>query len=133
MKIVNRLLLLLVFTGTMVLFSCKKNTERDIVGKWERMIVETANPKEYEFWEFDGSKITITKQDTLYGSQPYVSDSGRYVIKSGLRKRVLRTVGFGNFWYNNLDWSIERLKDGQLVIFSDRDNNFFYLEFVRKY
>jgi hypothetical protein len=116
-----------------VLFSCKKNTERDIVGKWERMIVENANPKEYEYWEFDGSKITITKQDTLYGSQPYVSDSGRYVIKSGLRKRVLRTVGFGNHWYNNLDWSIERLKDGQLVIFSDRDNYFLYLEFVRKY
>jgi len=117
-----------------VFFSCKKNTEQDIKGSWSRMILDSSITHVMEeVWDFDGSKIRISQTSTVPGSTPHPTDSGTYVIKSGLNKRVLRTNGFVFAWFNNLDWRIERLKDGQMVLFSDRDNYFLYYEFVRKY
>ncbi len=131
MKVKKQIFIILVFAWMTFVYSCKKETKHDIIGNWERMIVENSNTKEKEFWKFDESTITITKQDTIPGSLPYVSDSGRYIVKSGLSKKYIRTNGFSFVWYNNLDWRIEKLKDGQLIIFSDRDNYFLYLEFVK--
>lgn len=129
MTVKKQILLMLIIIGTAMAFSCKKNTEQDIIGSWRRMIVEDAGAKYTEDWVFDDESIYITKTDDTGNS--YVTDSGKYVVRAGLTKKYIRTTGFGFQWFNNLDWSIERLKGGQLVLFSDRDNYFLYYEFVK--
>jgi len=134
MAVKKLIFIILLIIGIAFTFSCKKNTEQDIIGTWNRMILDSSisHIKE-EVWEFTGSSIKITRTLTPPGSEPFVSDSGSYIVKAGITKKYIRTTGFQFAWYNNLDWSIERLKAGQLVIFSDRDHYFLYYEFVKKY
>jgi len=133
MNIKPKLIITFSFIGILILFSCKKNTEQDIKGTWNRVIVENAESPYTENWVFDGQYIKITRLDSTPGSNSYTADSGKYVIRSGISNKYLRTSGFKFQWFNNLDWRIERLKAGQLVLFSDRDNYFLYYEFTKQY
>ena len=130
MNIKPKLIITFSFIGILILFSCKKNTEQDIKGTWNRVLVEVHDSTATEQWIFDGDYLKISKyQNDILNEK----DSGKYVIRSGISNKFLRTSGFKFQWYNNLDWRIERLKGGQLVLFSDRDNYFLYYEFTKQY
>lgn len=130
MALNKRILILLLIAGAALAFSCKKNTEQDIKGTWQRMIVEDATPAYSEYWIFNGEQIEVIRTDS--SGYAWTVDKGNYIIKAGLSKKYVHTSGFGFAWWNNLDWSIEKLKGGQLILFSDRDNYFLYYEFVKK-
>jgi hypothetical protein len=129
MTVKKQILIILLIIGTAFAFSCKKNTEHDIIGTWERVIVEDSHADYTEDWIIDSDHIYIVQ--TKNGISD-TTDQGTYIVKAGLTKKIIRTNGFGFVWFNNLDWKIEKLKGGQLIMFSDRDNYFLYYEFVKK-
>ena len=94
-------------------------------------MVENYDANYTEDWIIDNDHIYIIQTNKDNGHSD-TTDQGTYIVKAGLTKKIIRTNGFRFAWFNNLDWKIEKLKGGQLIMFSDRDNYFLYYEFVKK-
>lgn len=138
MKIQQIIISLLITTVFMA--SCsKKKLDKELSGKWERVHTEDVDyngPKEY--WTFDNGTITITQDN---GGTITTIDEGQYVLKMKIEYKELIAKGFGetiktasydyrNEFYNT-KWVIDRVEKNTLGMYSDKDDNFFYYDFVK--
>ncbi len=126
-------LLLMIIAGT----SCKEKRLTRLEGRWILHHFDTTERSYTEIWEFTKNDLTIFHD---YGSdEPTKIDEGTFIFKTRLTKNLLEMQGFGenpsnefrNIFYNTT-WTVTQLKEDKLSLYSDKENNLLFYEFLKE-
>lgn len=147
MKVKHALLIFIAIIGTLT-FSCsKKKLKNKLQGKWElidmtRDIKDSTGVSSTIYWYINESQIVITQDN---GVEEDTVDIGSFILKIKLETKEFSAKGFGEKIYSpasnggleyrenfyNDKWKVDRLDDEILSIYSNKDNNFQYFDFLK--
>ena len=152
MKIRYIFITVILIIGSLTISCSKKKLNKKLDGKWKMVDVtvpindsisendSTAQINQI-YWTFMNNEIVITLDN---GTKEDTVDIGSYILKIKLEVKEFSTKGFGSQAYGALTgemeyrerfyndkWKIDILKDDILAIYSDRENNMQYFEFIK--
>jgi hypothetical protein len=146
MKIKHLLIASIVIIGGLT-FSCSKSKlQKKMDGKWKLVdVTKPANDSTSQiddtYWYFEGNQIVITKDN---GVKEDTVDIGSYILKIKLETKEFNTKGFGEKAYKaetelmeyrenfyNDQWKVDKIEDDIFAIYSNKEKNFQYFDFIK--
>ena len=151
MKHLSKYLLFFLAVSMILFSSCRKQTEKKLVGKWKRVIIEDVGSNFLEYWEFNEDKTLFIHKDAEInnGWTPEANEPCKYMVNSRLKHDYIY-VYVDSLKVKSYDgvWEIIHLKKNTMMLVkrpeyqsfydqghrernSDRQGTILFREFVR--